>query len=120
MLAILVIAIALPFAIVDTIETGRVHLFSMQFIEDPFTFHSTKIAQAGPTTLEVQGTFTIRGMSKPETLTFTVIGNGTGAGEIKGTMALDRKDVCVWQGRKAPQKDASATLRRPQGATAQD
>ncbi len=33
-LAILVIAITLPFAIVDTIETGRVHLFSRQFLEE--------------------------------------------------------------------------------------
>ena len=33
-LAILVIAITLPFAIVDTIETGRVHLFSKQFVEE--------------------------------------------------------------------------------------
>ncbi len=33
-LAILVIAITLPFAILDTIKTGRVHLFSRQFIEE--------------------------------------------------------------------------------------
>ncbi len=33
-LAILVIAITVPFAIVDTIKTGRVHLFSRQFIEE--------------------------------------------------------------------------------------
>lgn len=33
-LALLVIAIALPFAIVDTIEMGRVHLFSKQFLEE--------------------------------------------------------------------------------------
>ncbi len=33
-LALLVIAIALPFAIVDTIEMGRVHLFSRQFLEE--------------------------------------------------------------------------------------
>ena len=33
-LAFLVIAIALPFAIVDTIETGRVYLFSRQFLEE--------------------------------------------------------------------------------------
>jgi hypothetical protein len=33
-LALLVIAIALPFAIVDTIETGRVYLFSKQFLEE--------------------------------------------------------------------------------------
>ena len=34
MLAFLVIATALPFAIVDTIETGRVYLFSRQFLEE--------------------------------------------------------------------------------------
>ena len=56
------------------------------------SFHSTKIAQTGPTTFDVQGTFTIRGVSKPETLTLTVSGVGTGTGEIKGTMAFDRKD----------------------------
>jgi polyisoprenoid-binding protein YceI len=67
--------------------------------EDPLiTFHSTKIVQTGPTTLEVQGTFTIRGVSKPETLTFAITGKGTGAGEIKGTMAFDRKDYGMNKG----------------------
>jgi hypothetical protein len=33
-LAFVVIVIALPFAIVDTIETGRVYLFSRQFLEE--------------------------------------------------------------------------------------
>jgi hypothetical protein len=33
-LALLVIAAALPFAIVDTFETGRVYLFSRQFLEE--------------------------------------------------------------------------------------
>ncbi len=33
-LALLVIAIALPFAIVDTFQTGRVYLFSRQFLEE--------------------------------------------------------------------------------------
>jgi len=61
--------------------------------DDPYiTFHSTKIVQTGPTTFDVPGTFTIRGISKPETLTFTVEGKGTGSGEIKGTMAFDRKE----------------------------
>jgi len=61
--------------------------------ENPLiTFHSTKIVQTGPTTFDVPGTFTIRGVSKPETLTFTITGKGTGSGEIKGTMAFDRKD----------------------------
>lgn len=56
------------------------------------TFHSTKIAQTGPTTFDVPGTFSIRGVSKPETLTFNITGKGTGSGEIKGTMAFDRKE----------------------------
>ena len=61
--------------------------------EDPFiTFHSSKIVETGPTSVDVQGTFTIRGVSRPETLTFSVSGKGTGVGEIKGTMAFDRKD----------------------------
>ena len=33
-LALLVIAIALPFAIVETIETGRVYVFSKQFLKE--------------------------------------------------------------------------------------
>lgn len=61
--------------------------------DDPYiTFHSSKVAQTGPTTFDVQGTFTIRGVSKPETLHLTLTGKGTGNGEIKGTMAFDRKE----------------------------
>jgi len=56
------------------------------------TFKSTKIVQTGPTTFDVPGTFTIRGVSKPETLKLTVSGAGTGTGAITGTMAFDRKD----------------------------
>ena len=62
--------------------------------QDPLiTFHSNKIVQTGPTTFDVQGTFTIRGVSKPETLNLTVSGKGTGTGDIKGTMAFDRKEL---------------------------
>lgn len=61
--------------------------------QDPLiTFHSNKIVQTGPNTFDIPGTFTIRGVSKPETLAFTVTGKGTGAGDIKGTMAFDRKE----------------------------
>ena len=56
------------------------------------TFKSTKIVQTGPNTFDLPGTFTIRGVSKPETLTLTVSGEGTASGEIKGAMAFDRKD----------------------------
>jgi len=67
--------------------------------QDPLiTFHSDKIVQTGPTTFDMPGIFTIRGVSKPETLTFTVTGKGTGSGEIKGTMAFDRKDYGMNKG----------------------
>jgi len=60
--------------------------------QNPYiTFHSTKIVQTGPDTFEVDGNFTIRGVSKAEKLTLKVEGAGTGAGTINGTMAFDRK-----------------------------
>lgn len=60
--------------------------------ENPYiTFHSKKIVQTGPDTFEVDGDFTIRGVSKAEKLTLKVEGAGTGAGTINGTMAFDRK-----------------------------
>jgi polyisoprenoid-binding protein YceI len=55
------------------------------------TFHSTKIVQTGPNTFEVDGDFTIRGVSKPEKLSLTVSGRGGTTGTITGTMAFDRK-----------------------------
>jgi polyisoprenoid-binding protein YceI len=60
--------------------------------EDPLiTFKSTGIVQKGPDSFDVPGTFTIRGVSKQETLTLTTTGKGTGSGSIVGTMAFDRK-----------------------------
>src|ERR1700754_996835 len=48
--------------------------------QDPLiTFHSTKVIQTGPVTFDVPGTFTIRGVSKPETLSLTLSGKGTGS-----------------------------------------
>jgi polyisoprenoid-binding protein YceI len=66
---------------------------------DPLiTFHSTKVTQTGPNTVELEGDFTIRGVTKPEKLTFTITGIGTGTGEITGTMAFDRKDYGMNKG----------------------
>jgi polyisoprenoid-binding protein YceI len=60
--------------------------------QNPYiTFHSKKIVQTGPDTFEVDGDFTIRGVSKAEKLTLKVEGAGTGAGTINGVMAFDRK-----------------------------
>jgi polyisoprenoid-binding protein YceI len=66
---------------------------------DPLiTFHSTKVVQTGPNTVEFDGDFTIRGVTKPEKLIFTITGKGTGEGEITGTMAFDRKDYGMNKG----------------------
>jgi polyisoprenoid-binding protein YceI len=62
------------------------------------SFLSKKIVETGPKTFEVDGDFTIRGVTKPESLTLTVNGAGTGSGEIKGTMAFDRKDFGMTKG----------------------
>ena len=64
--------------------------------EDPYiTFHSTKVVQTGPTTFDVQGTFTIRGVSKDETLTLTLDPKkkGTGKGQIKGRWLLTARNL---------------------------
>jgi polyisoprenoid-binding protein YceI len=67
--------------------------------QDPLiTFLSKKIVQTGPNTFDVQGDFTIRGATKPQTLTLTVSGAGTGTGDIRGTMVFDRKDYGMNKG----------------------
>jgi polyisoprenoid-binding protein YceI len=84
----------------DTVDTGSGmkdgKLKGKEFFnvkQNPLiTFVSNKIVQTAPNTFQVQGVFTIRGVSKPETLALTVSGAGTGEGTIKGTMAFDRKD----------------------------
>jgi polyisoprenoid-binding protein YceI len=64
--------------------------------QDPLiTFCSTKIVQTSPVDFDVIGTFTLRGVTKPETLKLAVTGKGTGKGSIKGMMAFDRKDYGV-------------------------
>jgi polyisoprenoid-binding protein YceI len=60
---------------------------------DPLiTFRSTKIVQSGPNTFEVDGDFTIRGVTRSEKLTLVLSGKGTGSGQINGTLYFDRKD----------------------------
>jgi polyisoprenoid-binding protein YceI len=67
--------------------------------KDPLiTFHSTSVAQTGPNSFEINGDFTIRGVTKPEKLVLTISGKGTGQGEIKGIMAFDRKDYGMNKG----------------------
>lgn len=56
------------------------------------TFKSTKLVQTGANTFEVDGNFTLRGVTRSEKLTLAVIGKGTGSGTINGTLYFDRKD----------------------------
>ena len=44
------------------------------------TFKSTKVVQTGPNTFELEGDFTIRGVTKTEKLTFTGHGKGSREG----------------------------------------
>jgi polyisoprenoid-binding protein YceI len=55
------------------------------------SFHSTKVSQTGPNTFSVTGDFTIRGVTKSQTVVLKTTPDGQG-GEIKGTMDFDRKD----------------------------
>lgn len=83
----------------DSVDTGS-GLKNRKLKSDDFfavtqnpliTFRSTKIVQTGPNSFEVPGVFTIRGVSKTETLRLTISGKGTGSGAIRGTMAFDRR-----------------------------
>jgi len=76
------------------------HCFDVE--KDPYiTFHSTKITQTSPNTFDVSGTFTLRGISKTEGLTFTVDRQGGGdTGEIKGVLTIDRRDFGLGGGIK--------------------
>jgi polyisoprenoid-binding protein YceI len=62
------------------------------------TFRSTKIVQTGPNTFQVDGDFTIRGVTRNEPLTLTASGKGTGSGEIRGILEFDRRDYGMNKG----------------------
>ena len=62
------------------------------------TFKSTKVIQTGPNTFDLEGDFTIRGVTKIEKLTLTSTGKGSTSGSIDGTMAFDRKDYGMNKG----------------------
>jgi len=62
------------------------------------TFESTKFVRSGYETYEVDGDFTIRGVSNPEKLTLIVSGRGTSSGEIKGKMVFNRKNYGMNKG----------------------
>ena len=62
------------------------------------TFKSTKIVQTGPYTFDIEGNFSIRGVTKTEKLTLTSDSKGTPSGRLDGIMAFDRKDYGMTSG----------------------
>jgi len=90
----------------DSVDTGSGvkdgKLKSKDFFnvkEDPtITYKSTKLRQTGPDTFAFDGDFTIRGVTKIETLIFKISRDGKGSGTISGSMAFDRKDYGMNKG----------------------
>lgn len=62
------------------------------------TFKSTKVLQTGANTFDLEGDFTIRGVTKTEKLTVTDNGKGTASGSITGIMVFDRKNYGMNKG----------------------
>lgn len=63
------------------------------------SFISTKITPIDANNFKVDGNFTIRGVSKPETLSLVVKREGDGtSGTITGTMSFNRKDFGMNKG----------------------
>ena len=90
----------------DSVDTGsgmkNSKLKSKDFFyveQNPLiTFKSTKFVKTGPHTFEVDGDFTIRGVSNPEKLVLTVSPKEPNSGEIKGSMIFDRKNYGMNKG----------------------
>jgi len=61
------------------------------------TFHSTKITQTSPNTFDVAGTFILRGISKPEALTF-IVDRDSGGGHRRNQRDTDDRPQGFWVG----------------------
>lgn len=62
------------------------------------SFHSTKVVQTSPTTFDVDGNFSIRGVSRQEKLKLTIPAKQNGEDEIQGVLVFDRKEYGMNKG----------------------
>ena len=62
------------------------------------TFRSTKVSATGPDQYSIEGEFTIRGVSRQETLNLTVKRDQPNEGRIQGQMAFDRRQYGMTHG----------------------
>jgi polyisoprenoid-binding protein YceI len=62
------------------------------------SFHSTKVVQTSPTTFDVDGDFSIRGVRRQEKLKLTIPTKQTGEDEIQGVLVFNRKEYGMNKG----------------------
>jgi polyisoprenoid-binding protein YceI len=62
------------------------------------TFQSTKVVQTSPTTFDVDGNFSIRGVTRLEKLKLTIPRKQTGEDAIQGVLVFNRKDYGMRKG----------------------
>lgn len=61
-------------------------------------FQSTKVVQTSPTTFDVDGDFSIRGVTRQEKLKLTIPTRQTGEDEIQGVLIFNRKEYGMNKG----------------------
>lgn len=98
-----VLSIAIDAATVDTgsgIKNNKLKGQDFFYVEHypKITFHSTKVVQTSPTTFDVDGDFSIRGVSKQEKLKLTIPAKQTGEDEVQGVLVFNRKEYGMNKG----------------------
>jgi polyisoprenoid-binding protein YceI len=61
-------------------------------------FQSTKVVQTSPNTFDVDGDFSIRGVTRPEKLKLTIPTRQAGEDEIQGVLVFNRKEYGMNKG----------------------
>jgi len=73
--------------------------------QDPvISFKSSKVVQTGKTTYDLVGTFAMRGVSKPATLSLVIADQGGGSGYIQGVVPFDLKVYGMTSSRKIDER----------------
>jgi polyisoprenoid-binding protein YceI len=98
-----VLSIVIEAATVDTgsgMKNNKLKGKDFFYIEQypTISFHSTKIVQTSPTTFDVDGDFSIRGVTRQEKLKLTIPTKQTGEDEIQGALVFNRKEYGMNKG----------------------
>jgi polyisoprenoid-binding protein YceI len=98
-----VLSISINAATVDTgsgIKNNKLKGKDFFYVEryPTITFHSTKIVQTSPTTFDVDGDFSIRGVTRQEKLKLTIPAKRTAEDEVQGVLVFNRKEYGMNKG----------------------